>query len=260
MSHSLPSTSLNSSHKQSQEAEQSLGEAALLRIQTFDMCTKLDPDQLRKIKELDWENLDVGHLIGQGSFSSVHTVRVKEGQHFNDQVYALKSLKRRTTSNKDALAVGAVDLILEAKILSSLHHPNIIKLHAVKGGDFGESSTTAGGGYFLVLDLLMCTLESRLDVWRDQRSCIPFWRRVSSKDRASRIETVALGVAKGLAYLHSKNIVFRDLKPENVGFDEHGAVCIFDFGLAREYDPAFCSENTIAEGARHMTGNCGTPR
>lgn len=47
-------------------------------------------------------------------------------------------------------------------------------------------------------------------------------------------------------------VLYRDLKPANIGFDDAGTVRIFDFGLAREVD---CQGNL-----RHMTGNAGTPR
>jgi serine/threonine protein kinase len=71
-------------------------------------------------------------------------------------------------------------------------------------------------------------------------------------EQLDRIEQVALGVAKGLAYVHSRGILYRDLNPQNIGFDEYGVVRIFDFGLAREAD---------AQGQiRHMTGAAGTPR
>ena len=35
-------------------------------------------------------------------------------------------------------------------------------------------------------------------------------------------------------YLQKKNIVFRDLKPDNIGFDRKDALKLFDFGLAKE--------------------------
>jgi len=37
----------------------------------------------------------------------------------------------------------------------------------------------------------------------------------------------------GLEYLHSKNIVYRDLKPENLMIDHRGYLKIIDFGLSK---------------------------
>jgi len=238
----------------------SVGDRVLSRVDNLKKGTQWQPNPKNKIEYLDWENLEVDRLIGKGSFSLVYTVRLKEGQHFNDRVYALKSLRPRKDVITEKFTTGVVDLILEATILSSLHHPNIIRLHAVRKGDISNTSYAfEEGGCFLVLDLLACTLESKLDSWRDHR-CFPFHNMTSSKDMISRIEKVGLGIARGMEYLHSLNIIFRDLKPHNIGFDENDVVKIFDFGLAREYHPNFPSENRRNEGTRQMTGNCGTPR
>ena len=40
-------------------------------------------------------------------------------------------------------------------------------------------------------------------------------------------------MALGIGFLHSKNIAYRDLKPENVLMNEHGYVCLADFGMAK---------------------------
>jgi serine/threonine protein kinase len=44
---------------------------------------------------------------------------------------------------------------------------------------------------------------------------------------------VAKDVASALEYLHGQNIVYRDLKPDNIGFNSEGELKMFDFGLAK---------------------------
>lgn len=39
-----------------------------------------------------------------------------------------------------------------------------------------------------------------------------------------------------LEYMHSLNIIYRDLKPENVMIDDDGHIAITDFGLAKKLD------------------------
>ena len=40
-------------------------------------------------------------------------------------------------------------------------------------------------------------------------------------------------IAKGMRYLHTKNVIFRDLKPENVLIDKGDVLKITDFGISR---------------------------
>ena len=48
---------------------------------------------------------------------------------------------------------------------------------------------------------------------------------------------VALEIISGIRHLHKYHIIFRDIKPDNIGFNDEGKVKIFDFGLAKELDP-----------------------
>jgi serine/threonine protein kinase len=50
--------------------------------------------------------------------------------------------------------------------------------------------------------------------------------------------------------------MYRDIKPDNIGFDVRGDVKIFDFGLAKEFDPA----KSNPDGTYNYTGDTGSPR
>jgi serine/threonine protein kinase len=45
-------------------------------------------------------------------------------------------------------------------------------------------------------------------------------------------------ISSALAYLHSRDVIYRDLKPNNIGFHKDGRVQLFDFGLSRELPSA----------------------
>jgi serine/threonine protein kinase len=175
----------------------------------------------------------------------------------------------------------------EAKFLASLSHPNIIKLRGMAAAGTSGFASMKERGYFLLLDRLQCTLEHKIDHWRNFESAID----MDGKKGAFLAERlhVAFDVAAALSYLHGHNILYRDLKPDNIGFDVRGKlmfsiqwqlldsieslifhqfscslyrintgdVKIFDFGLAKELDPSLrhgCTE------FYELSGNTGSLR
>lgn len=156
-------------------------------------------------------------------------------------VLAMKCLRPKIRSDASRFTIGAEDLVHETAILANLNHRNIIKLHGRANGNL-EDAFMLNDGYFILLDRLSETLHDRIDSWKAD----PGFSRVAP--RMKQIE-VAHAVAGAIAYLHSKKIIFRDLKPDNVGFDSMGVVKLFDFGFAI----GISDDDAILH-------RCGTPR
>lgn len=209
---------------------------------------RLDPDKVRF--DLTWKDIQIEQPIGFGGFSQVFRVQMM-GDPERD--YALKCLNPQTKLHAKTFKTGAVDLAIEGEILSRLNHENVIGLHGICGGGNMNAYMDNDRGYFIVLDLLDDTLSSKLEKYRKiykssssamSNSRSPTRSSTSSSSSTNkhmsqsavleRVSSVALGVAKGMEYLHSQGVALRDLKPDNIGFDEHGVPKIFDLGFARE--------------------------
>lgn len=147
--------------------------------------------------------------------------------------YAIKFLKEEIRASPQKYAIGTSDLVVEGMFLASLAHPNIIKVRGLPEG--GVKSLVKGNrtnGYFLILDRLFDTLSERIyGEWQGEHvmtvaksGCLPTLlpsRKGSARrdgDLAVRLK-VAFDISAALKYLHSKSIIYRDLKPENLGFD-----------------------------------------
>ena len=213
---------------------------------------------------LSTEDLVIQEKLGEGGFSHVNRCILKAGPE-EGQEFAVKYLKRKAMVELHTFKHGAADLAVEARFLHVLDHPNIVKLHGVTAGSV-ENNFASGRecGFFIVVDKLETTLEKRVEQWRKEREQDQtglmgrFGSEYRERKRQELMERlkIAHAIASAMEYLHSKGIVFRDLKPDNIGFDKNGVLKIFDFGLAKEL------KSTLAkrDGKYEMTGNTGSRR
>jgi len=102
-------------------------------------------------------------------------------------------------------------LLAEARVSSGLRHENLIEVY-----DFGEED----GCLYLVMELLEgCTLRGAM-------------KREAVGDLDRKLD-IARQLASVLHYIHSKKIIHRDVKPDNIFLDESGYVKLMDFGVAK---------------------------
>ncbi|HEX7154563.1 MAG TPA: protein kinase [Thermoanaerobaculia bacterium] len=141
-------------------------------------------------------------LLGEGGMGTVY--RAKDTRLGRD--VAVKILTNVTLSDRERL----LRFEQEARTTGMLNHPNLLTVY-----DVGNAEGTP----FLVTELLEGeTLSSRLG------------RGPLSTRRAL---DAALQMAQGLAAAHDKNVVHRDLKPDNIFLTRDGRVKILDFGIAK---------------------------
>jgi serine/threonine protein kinase len=152
--------------------------------------------------------------------------------------FALKHLQPALfgTERKQAkvFARAASDLVVEGAFLSRMDHPHIVKLQALPVDGVVESLLQGKhDAYFLLLDRVDGTLDYTLQRWKRQY----YQPLCSSSSNILDIKLeYALQLARALEYLHSHRIMFRDLKPHNIGL-KNGSIVLLDFGLVREFLP-----------------------
>lgn len=150
---------------------------------------------------------------------------------------AVKRLKTESASRS-----GTAALLAEARATGALEHPGVVPVHAL-GAD-------EGGSPLLVMKRIEgASLEALL---RDPEH--PSWPRLHRRygDRTNAVVEILMRVADALELAHTRGIVHRDVKPENVMVGDFGEVYLVDWGIALRPDD-------LDEEDRRSLGIVGTP-
>ncbi|KAK8088036.1 hypothetical protein PG997_002997 [Apiospora hydei] len=172
------------------------------------------------------------------SFGRVHLVQSKHNQRY----YAIKVLKKaQVVKMKQVEHTND-----ERKMLSEVKHPFLITLW----GTFHDCKNI-----YMVMDFVEGgELFSLL--------------RKSGRFPNPVAKFYAAEVTLALEYLHAKNIIYRDLKPENLLLDRHGHLKITDFGFAKRVPdktwtlcgtPDYLAPEVVSNKGYNKSVDCGSP-
>lgn len=144
--------------------------------------------------------------LGSGGMSTVYLAR----DTTLDRPVAVKVMHREMSEQADQLQ----RFRQEARAVAKLSHPNVVAVI-----DAGED-----GGYpYIVFEYVEGeTLKARIN-------------RVGALDVQESL-AYAIEIARGLTVAHARNMVHRDIKPQNVLIDAEGRAKLTDFGISRQLE------------------------
>ncbi|HET8813816.1 MAG TPA: protein kinase [Solirubrobacterales bacterium] len=144
--------------------------------------------------------------LGSGGMSTVYLAR----DTTLDRSVAVKVMHREMSEQADQLE----RFRQEARAVAKLSHPNVVAVI-----DAGED----GGHPYIVFEYVEGeTLKQRIN-------------RVGALDTQEALAH-AIEIARGLTVAHSRNMVHRDIKPQNVLIDSEGRAKLTDFGISRQLE------------------------
>lgn len=159
-------------------------------------------------ERLFMEQYEVIETLGEGVYGTVFKARhIQSGNYV-----AMKKMKLET--EEDGIPSSA---IREIAILNGLSHPNVVKLL-----DVFCSRTKL----LLVLELVDTDLKKYLTQMKRSRHSVP----------PATVKTLTHQLCRGVEFCHSKRVLHRDIKPQNLLVDSNLQLKIADFGLARAFN------------------------
>jgi len=165
---------------------------------------KQQPSSANRVQRLG--DFELKKKLGKGGMGEVFLAR----QISLDRMVALKTLSKELAKKGDFVA----RFEREAKSMARIDHPNVVKIYAVD---------SYKGIHFAAIEYID---GQSIQNWLDQLG------RFSVADAVY----VAIISAEALKHAHSKHMVHRDIKPDNILVTRKGVVKVADFGLAKALD------------------------
>ena len=167
-----------------------------------------------------------------------------EDTHVGRQI-AVKKIR----SSRDADAAMQERFLFEAQVMGQLEHPSIVPLH-----DLGMD---ANGEIFSVMKLVKgSSLKEKLSKFHAGKTTTDLgWPR---QVEFARLLEAFVSICRAVAYAHSRGVLHRDIKPDNIMLGSYGEALLLDWGLAKLVDRPDFSSSTAGRSADRVSSGCST--
>ncbi|XP_008492225.1 interferon-induced, double-stranded RNA-activated protein kinase isoform X1 [Calypte anna] len=159
-------------------------------------------------------------LIGEGGFGNVFKATAK----LDGLTYAVKRVPLKRNVNR------------EVEQLARLKHENIVQYHwSWEGKDcVTYSGSRKESGVFLFITMEFC-----------EKGTLENWIKKNREDKKyhEMAQNKFLQILEGVKYIHSKGLMHRDLKPQNIFISREDKIKIGDFGLVTSVENETVTEN-----------------
>lgn len=201
-----------------------------------------------------------GKVLGEGSFGKVLRATCRR----TNVQYAAKIMKRASQNE-----TARYQLIKnEIEILSQIRHPQILRIHELLRDDdnyYIVSEYLRGGQLFEYM-------QTRFEKQQEEEELLGSDKEIDTSQSSylgrldeEEARSIAIQLLSALQYLHSKSIVHRDVKPENILLKSNKTntidVKLIDFGFA-----AYCQhqepqrkQQSTSKTAQKLTEMLGSP-
>ena len=249
------------------------------------------PTSFSEMEDFDMGDNEPYALLGTMVTSSHHSYHSLTSPSSSPKPYALKKLNSIIVDTPAKINHGIKGMIFEAQLLSHIlplqeqgrSHPNIIRMIGMSPNFMNDPVNG-----FLILEYLVETLDNRLMRWTNRQKLMNNNDKQSNeqqqqhhqnlfsvqrlfdthnnnnqkkcttvREQLTRTKHVGYGIANAIQYLHENHVLYRDLKPSNVGFDARNTVKLFDFDLSRRFN---CDDIDDSGAAKQLTGCIGSLR
>ena len=157
-------------------------------------------------EEINEDSFEILKTLGKGFFGSVFLAQKKDTK----ELFALKVISKADIIKKKFLD----NIKNEKEILLKINHPFVVKM------EYCFASPTY---IFFAM-----AFKQGGELYRHLKKQQKFEEKVA--------KFYAAQIISGLSYLHKNNIMYRDMKPENILLDESGNVALADFGISKIID------------------------